>query len=497
MLYRSVIARRLGCMLCFLAALPVARAAADLRDSVVKIYTTQRRPNFARPWTKATPREISGTGAIIEGKRIITNAHVVLHATRVMVQANQSSRRVRAKVVAIAPEIDLALLEVGSDSFFEGRPALPFAQGLPELKQTVNVYGFPIGGEQMSVTEGIVSRVEYASYRYGTRGLRIQVDAALNPGNSGGPAVIDGHIVGVVFSRISGADNIGYLIPVEEVDMFRKDVADGKYDGKPRMLDQMQTVENEALRDFLKLPADAGGMMITKPFDKSDSYPLKPNDVILKVGPHDVDRQGRVEVRPGLRLSFQYMIPKLSKNGGVPLTVWRDGKSIEVKGITKLAYPRLVPYLKNSYPSYFILGPMVFTVGTQDLVAAIGAKAPMIFAARGNPLILRQFDRPKKEGEQLVVMGIQMFSHPIREGYDHQTLGVIATVNDTKIENLGHLVKTIREAQGEYITFNIAGAYERLVFRREELLETTSEILDDEGIRRQYSEDLAPFWEKK
>ncbi len=473
----------------------VTAESDDVRDSVVKIYTTQRRPNFARPWTKSTPREISGTGAIIEGHRIITNAHVVLYASRVMVQANQSSRRVRAKVAAIAPEIDLALLEVPSKSFFEGRPALPFAPDLPQLKETVNVYGFPIGGEQMSVTEGIVSRIEYTSYRYGTRGLRIQVDAALNPGNSGGPAVIDGKIVGIVFSRISGADNIGYLIPVEEVDMFRRDVADGTYDGKPLLLDQMQTAENEALREYLKLPADRGGMMITRPFEKDDSYPLKPNDVILKIGSHAVDRQGRVEVRPGLRLSFQYMVPRTVKEGRVPLTIWRDGKELEVQAPVKRRYPRVVPYLRNSYPPYFIHGPIVFTVGTQELIAALGTKAPLVFAARGNPLILRQFDRPKFEGEQLVVMGIQMFAHPIREGYSHQTLGVVTKVNDTEIRNLGHLVKTIHDAQGEFITLEIAGSYERLVFRREELLETTNEILEDEGIRRQYSEDLAPFWE--
>ena len=86
--------------------------------------------------------------------------------------------------------------------------------------------------------------------------MRIQVDAALNPGNSGGPAIANGKIVGLVFSIIPNADNIGYLIPVDEIRMFLNDIQDGKYEGKPKLLDNMQTVENKALREKLGLDAN-------------------------------------------------------------------------------------------------------------------------------------------------------------------------------------------------------------------------------------------------
>ena len=49
----------------------------------------------------------------------------------------------------------------------------------------------------------------------------------INPGNSGGPALVDGKMIGLVFSKISQADNIGYIIPGEEIDLFLKDIADG------------------------------------------------------------------------------------------------------------------------------------------------------------------------------------------------------------------------------------------------------------------------------
>ena len=180
----------------------------------------------------------------------------MLYASRILVQANQSTERIPATVEAIAPGIDLAVLKLSNEAIFDTRPPLPLDDSLPKIKNTVNAYGFPVGGEQLSVTEGIISRVEYVSYADTEVGMRIQVDAALNPGNSGGPAVANGKIVGLVFSVIANADNIGYLIPVDEIRMFLDDIEDGKYEGKPKLLDNMQTVENKALRDKLGLDAD-------------------------------------------------------------------------------------------------------------------------------------------------------------------------------------------------------------------------------------------------
>ncbi len=171
-----------------------AGAAAEdpIRDSVVRITVTQRTPNFRQPWTKSAPAEATGTGFVIEGKQILTNAHVVAYGTQIYVQPHRSADRIPAKVIVSAPAIDLALLSLEDASFFDTHLPVPMSEELPAVKSTVNVYGFPLGGEQMSVTEGIISRVEYAAYFLGTQGLRVQIDAALNPGNSGGPAVSGG-----------------------------------------------------------------------------------------------------------------------------------------------------------------------------------------------------------------------------------------------------------------------------------------------------------------
>ena len=145
----------------------------DIRNSVVKILTTQRLPDMFRPWTKQSPRDVFATGVVIEGNRILTNAHAVAFAGQVYIQAYQSAEKNYARVIAEAPGVDLALLEIDDESFFKEHPPLSFDSRLPKAKDTVNVYGYPVGGKELSVTEGIVSRIEFSGMRYGVLSLQI------------------------------------------------------------------------------------------------------------------------------------------------------------------------------------------------------------------------------------------------------------------------------------------------------------------------------------
>jgi len=295
-----------------------AEASADrIGNSVVQVFSTRRDPDFVKPWTKQSPHELTGSGVIVEGKRILTNAHVVTYASQIQVQANHAGDKVAASVVAVAPEIDLALLKLDDESFFDSRPAVGRAGTLPKVKDTVMVYGFPTGGTSLSITKGIVSRIEFAAYSSSQSGLRIQIDAAINHGNSGGPAIADDKMVGLVFGQLGGAQNIGYIIPCEEIELFLQDLADGKYDGKPAMFDDLQTLENPALRAFLKVDKSVQGIVVNLPYGKGSSNPLKKWDLITRIGDTKIDDQGMVNLGNNLRVRFQYLIQKLAKNGKV------------------------------------------------------------------------------------------------------------------------------------------------------------------------------------
>ena len=198
-----------------------------VENSVVKVFSTVRYPDYFRPWTKESPSEISGTGVVIEGKRILSNAHVVNYASQVQIQANKAGDKISATVVAMEPGIDLAVLKLDDETFFDTHAPLERAKTLPEIKDAVMVYGYPTGGSSLSITKGIVSRIEFAPYNYPVSGLRIQIDAAINPGNSGGPAVAGDKMIGLAFSHLANAENIGYIIPCEEIELFLQDDGGG------------------------------------------------------------------------------------------------------------------------------------------------------------------------------------------------------------------------------------------------------------------------------
>src|SRR4051812_100752 len=72
------------------AAEPAPAVPANVENAVVKVFSTLRYPDPFKPWAKQSPSEVTGSGVVIEGKRILTNAHVVLYASQVQIQANQA-----------------------------------------------------------------------------------------------------------------------------------------------------------------------------------------------------------------------------------------------------------------------------------------------------------------------------------------------------------------------------------------------------------------------
>ncbi|MEO0511533.1 MAG: trypsin-like peptidase domain-containing protein [Planctomycetota bacterium] len=496
-----------------------ARAEAqrdlDVRDSVVQIFTTSRLPDLRRPWTRQTPREATGTGFVISGNRILTNAHVVDYARRILVQPYQSSDELEARVVAIARGIDLAVIELEDDSFFESHPPLSFAADLPRVGTTVNAYGYPLGGDALSITEGIVNRIEFTGYAAGTRGLRIQVDAALNPGNSGGPVLAEGadgpEVVGVVFSGVPGAENTGYLIPIEEVNKFLDDADDGTYDGSPQLVYNLQTAESPSVRSFLGLDRDVTGLIVSDP---EDHEALRRWDVITAIGPHDIANDGMV-FRGDLRFNWTYYVDEVSvdapaaheaegaagaaageadddRGGGrrgkiIPLTVFRDGELIDVALEAKPQDSLLFTPLNGRTPEYAIVGPMCFTPiyrETAEALLQLGAQ----LALNDHPAMGRFGEDEAFEGEELVTVVPPFFPHRLTKGYQLTRFPVVDKVNGVKIKNLVHLVETITNAGEDYLIFEWQNdGMELLVFPKDKLLQATEDVLEDNDIRSQYS----------
>jgi S1-C subfamily serine protease len=471
-----------------------ASSSSQVENSVVRVFATLRSPDLAKPWNKQSGQEVTGSGLVIEGRRILTNAHVVLYAGQIQIQGNQSGDKISASVEAVAPGIDLAVLKLNDESFFESHKALPRAEVLPQVRDSVMVYGFPTGGSSISITKGIVSRIDFVSYNFPVSGLRVQIDAAINPGNSGGPAIVGDKVIGLAFSALSNAQNIGYIIPCEEIEIFLKDIADGHYDGKPAIFDEYQTLENPALRAFLKLDKSVEGIIVHAPFRDDAAYPLKQWDVITKIGDTPIDDQGNIKLGENLKVSFAYLVQKIANKGTVPLTIVRSGRSMSFPLPVSPDSPKVIPFLQGDYPQYFICGPLVFSIASEELIAA----ASNFLNRSGSSLLSRRVDKPAFEGEELVVVPAPFFSNSLSRNYTVPLLRPVNTINGIAVKNLRHLVEIIRDSKDEFIVIEFAGrAAETLVFPRKELIASTEEVLTDNGIRNQGSSELIAVWNQK
>ena len=478
------------------ASTAVPSEGGSPEDSVVRVFASIRLPNPARPWSKQNPVDVMGTGVVIEGKKILTNAHVVYYASEVKVQGRQGGDRLDAKVETIGNGIDLATLTLEDATFFEKRPPLPRAAKRPTGNAAVALLGFAVGGTNLSVTRGVVSRIDFAAFQDLTEGLRIQVDAAVPAGNSGGPALVDGKMVGLAFRRLGGAASGGYVIPNEEIDLYLDDVKDGRYDGKLRVSDSYQTLENEALRAKLGLAKSVRGIMVRKLASGGPANPLREGDVVTHIARSAIDNEGSVEFEENLRLPFTALIPRLAKNGTIPINLIRDGKTLEVALPVTREDDRLIKPYHGQYPSFFVYGPLVFSPAIDDAVSFYMQNNPA--AILGSPLGTRDRDREAFPGEELVVVTAPMMPHKIGRGYGDPFGQVIKDVDGIKIKNARHLVEVFRDAKGEFTTIRFCGEFsETLVFRRKAMEEATAELMSENGIPKRASDDLLPIWNAK
>src|SRR2546423_5596253 len=242
----------------FLSA--IAAAAAEPEKSVIQIIGFIQPPSWDSPWRFEPVHRAGGSGFVIKtsrGKRVMTNAHVISWGKQIIVRRYQDPHPYVAEVEFAGHDCDLAIVTVEDERFFNGLDELEVGE-LPKVRTPVVTYGYPAGGEEISYTRGVVSRIQMEPYAHiGNRQfLTVQTDAAINPGNSGGPVIQDDRVVGVAFQGQPGLENTGFFIPPPVIDHFLKDVSNGRYEGFPQAGIRVVPLQNAAYRSYLKLPDD-------------------------------------------------------------------------------------------------------------------------------------------------------------------------------------------------------------------------------------------------
>ena len=259
-----------------LSILPCALSAGNIAgpaDSVFEITVDAVSYQESVPWNVNESRRV-GTGFIIqthEGKRILTTANLVQGSVYITGRPNRFPQAFEVEVENVSHEADLAILKPVDESVLDERNALELGD-LPEPAQEVSLYGYPVGGESLSITHGVVSRTEYHTYAYsGLSFQAIQIDAAANSGNTGSPALVAGKVVGMAFDFLDGGENIGYLIPTARIRQLLTDLEDGTLDGIPELWLDYQFILNPVQKKHLRLTPQQTGILINKLCSHADT----------------------------------------------------------------------------------------------------------------------------------------------------------------------------------------------------------------------------------
>lgn len=467
-------------------------AQADVRHSVVQVFNQSRDIDFQYPWQNGSISASVGTGVIISGNRILTNAHVVDNSLQLQVRKVGSDKKFLAQVAFVSDERDLAMITVSDPAFFTSTQPIEMGT-LPLLGDEVTTYGFPVGGSQLAITRGIVSRIDYDFYAHsGYPNLVCQIDAAINPGASGGPAIVNGKLAGLNFQGLNSADNVGYIIPVPVLEAFLADVQDGKINGVPEIAFMVEPTENEQLRQRYGLTESDGGMLVSKLSGLEIERGLfKVGDVVVSMDGQAVGKDGSVRFVTADRIDSNILISRRQVGEKLPVTVIRDGKRIDLQVplIYTLKDSRIIPGHQSNYtPDYEVIGGLVIIEATEELLRRWKYVPPAIEVLRYDYRRKGMLDQDK------VLLVINLLPDEINIGYDSVSYAVIRTINGVEVSNLEKVREYLNPPvltpmaspeqvrAAEYIVLGLAPHDTQVTFSRKDLAARMPMIAERYGL---------------
>ena len=496
--YRAPIPTRAVAKMFFSAFLTVTTAiqastddSSMIENSVIKIYTTQAAPDYFTPWRLLSPRQSSGSGSVIAANQILTNAHVVANASYVQAQKHNDPRRYLAQVTFISHDADLALLTVDEPEFFDNLTPLSFGT-LPPALQEVSVYGYPIGGKSLSITKGILSRVEQQVYAHaGAYLLAGQIDAAINPGNSGGPVIVDGKIVGVVMQASSGgrAENLGYFVPPSMISHVLSDAEDSIYDGFPDLGFRTQNLDSPSAKISYGLNIDQSGVLVIQVFDGSPaSGIIEKGDVILKIDEFNISEDGSIKIANEQMTNFKHAIDLHDIGDQIKIEYSRGGikNTVKLEARPALRNYSLVPGEKfDEVPKYIIFGGVVFVPLNMNLIKRWGNDW-----SRSAPVNLLQArsEWSSTERNELVV-ALQVLAADVNLGYHDWRNWVVEKVNGKGVKNFQQFADSLRFNSDENVIFENKNGYQ-MIINHKEAANTEDAVLSQYRVPQSFSEGL-------
>jgi len=318
---------------------------------LVKVHGQSIVFDWTMPFQVKNAGASTGTGFFIsKSGHILTSAHVVAQSMDVEVEiSSESKNRYPAKVLGICfhEDYDLALLQITGY-----KPKYFFKLGDSDQVRSgdrVKAVGFPLGSNQLKVTEGIVSGREDGS---------IQTDTALNPGNSGGPLLLEetDEVIGINYLLLSNANAVGYAVPINHYYLIKDELMKSGNNrviiNRPFLGFEFQNTNN----DFIKMSGSTckkGGVLVTRVYPGSpmEKAGVKKGHIICSLNGYQVDQNGQIEIRKNELAPLSSVIHTIKNGDKIPIEFWGNEENGKIHKSSMLPGDYRLPIHIN-YPSY-------------------------------------------------------------------------------------------------------------------------------------------------
>ncbi len=439
-------------------------------NAVVKVFSTLSLPDYKYPWQTSKISKFTGSGAIIEGNQILTSAHVVSGARLIEVKKENDPIKYVATVKYISHQADLAILELSDQNFFAGTDPLKLSDTI-KARDEVTVLGYPMGGDSISTTTGVVSRIEYTSYVWsGLSFLAIQIDAAINSGNSGGPVVNkNNELVGIAMMTLEESSNIGYIVPATVINTFLEDIKDGVVDGFHEDTVYYQDIESDSLKEFCGLKKRTGILIIET---GKDEKTIRAGDIFLSIDDKNITNSGTIKTQYG-HIDFNIIFHTKQIGESVKLEILRNKKEMTVEYHIKKVPPLIYRELGKE-PRYIIYGGFAFTPATKNYLKKIKQGTYVL------NMLLNEKNKNKDYTEAVAIMGT-IFPDKANRGCETSP-NILNRVNGIKIRSFKHLVEVLDGMEDEFTVFDFLGS-EKMVLKTREAKESAGSILETYNLK--------------
>ncbi len=451
---RIVIRLVMGCLVLAVAFVVFVATALDNPDharaveATVLVSVIGNAPNYNTPWVQ-TLHEVRGSGVVLDDGRILTCAHVVANARCVELRRMGRDEACPARVEFLDNDRDLALLRAERSCFLERVAGLPLG-GVPASRATVDVYGYPLDARVVCTTRGTVSGMDYNLYAQSRMAqLVATLRSSLNPGNSGGPAVVNGEIVGLAMQVLEDDRRVAQLVPMPVIRQFLDDIADGQVDGVAELGIRYQPLMGKDIKAYHGLDEDRTGVLVTGVgAGGSGEGVLRAGDAITAIAGQKVSDLGQVTLAGHGAVDMSYPVQSRQLGEQVDMDIVRDGKPLTVsltlrRGGTLIGgsnFPKYLPYR--------VYGGIVFQPLDMDLAVAR--------AENDSRIASMLEDRPlaTPETRQCVVAGVALGSeYSCGRGATYAPF--VTSVQGVAVRDFAHFNRLLDGARGPWITIRL------------------------------------------